>query len=70
MADLLLKKSGRNVQQHAVSSCLEDSAFDEQEYIDEVVKHTGIHSHKTYLDGSKLFDEVDKIIWQNSPLMS
>ena len=63
MANDLVKKTGKKVEQHAVSSCFEDKAYDEQEYIDEVIKHTHIYSHKVYPEGSKLFDEVDKIIW-------
>ena len=58
-----VRQSGINTEQHTVSSCFEEKAYDEQEYIDEVIRKTGIHSHKIYPDGSKLFDEVDKIIW-------
>lgn len=63
VANDLVKKSGKKVEQHAVSSCFEDKAYDEQEYIDEVIKSTNIHSHRIYPDGSTLFGEVDKIIW-------
>lgn len=63
MANELVNQSGQKVEQHAVSSCFEDKAYDEQEYIDEVIRHAHIHSHKVYPDDSKLFDEVDKIIW-------
>lgn len=63
VANELVKKSGKKVEQHAVSSCFEDKAYDEQEYIDEVIKSTNIYSHRIYPDGSTLFDEVDKIIW-------
>ena len=63
MANMLAGKMEKTVEQHAVSSCFEDKAYDEQEYIDEVISCTNIHSHKIYPDGSKLFDEIDKIIW-------
>ena len=63
VANKVIEKSGKKTEQHAVSSCFEDRAYDEQEYIDEVIKQTNIHSHKIYPDGSQLFDEVDKIIW-------
>lgn len=63
MANEVVKQSVQKVEQHAVSSCFEDKAYDEQEYIDEVIRHTNIHSHKIYPEGSRLFDEVDKIIW-------
>lgn len=63
VANKLVKESGKKVEQHAVSSCFEDKAYDEQEYIDEIINSTNIHSHKIYPDGSQLFDEVDEIIW-------
>lgn len=63
VANKILSEKGRNMEQHAVSSCFEDKEYDEQEYIDEVVKHTDIFSHKIYPDGAQLFDEADRIIW-------
>lgn len=62
VANRLVTDSGQG-EQHAVSSCFEDKAYDEQEYIDEVLRGTNIYSHKIYPDGTRLFDEVDKIIW-------
>ncbi len=62
VANRLVIGSGKG-EQHAISSCFEDKAYDEQEYIDEVVRGTNIYSHKIYPDGTRLFDEVDKIIW-------
>lgn len=63
MANHWLDKNGQYAQQHAVSSCFEDPAYDEQEYIDEVVRRTGIASHKVYPDGDQLFEEADRMIW-------
>lgn len=63
MANAIVENRGQEVEQHAVSSCFEDKAYDEQEYIDEVIKHTNIYSHRVYPDGGKVFDEVDKLIW-------
>ena len=63
MANHWLGQSGQNMKQHAVSSCFEDPAYDEQEYMDEVIRRTGICSHKVYPDANRLFEEVDQIIW-------
>ena len=63
VANEQVKRSEREIEQHTVSSCFEDKTYDEQEYIDEVVKKTEVYSHKIYPDGSTLFDEMDKIIW-------
>lgn len=63
MANSWLNQSGQYAKQHAVSSCFADPAYDEQEYIDEVVRHTGIASHKVYPDGDQLFEETDRMIW-------
>ncbi len=63
MANSLISRGDQTVEQHAVSSCFEDKEYDEQEYIDEIVKNAKIFSHKIYPDENQLFDEVDKIIW-------
>lgn len=58
-----VKAENMNIDQHAVSSCFRDKAYDEQEYIDEVVHECDVRCHKIYPDGNSLFQEVDKIIW-------
>lgn len=60
------RKNGNNsdnVGQVAVSSCFEDKRYDEQEYIDEVVKKTGVKGYKVFPDMGNLFSVLDKIIW-------
>ncbi|RKM57888.1 asparagine synthase (glutamine-hydrolyzing) [Butyrivibrio sp. CB08] len=47
----------------AISSCFEDKKYDEQEYIDEVIKETGAVSHKIFPDMNEAFNILDKIIW-------
>lgn len=63
MADSIIAKSGKEVEQHTISSCFEDKAYDEQEYIDEVVRHTQVTPHKVFTKEQDLFEDLDKIIW-------
>ena len=63
MADDILKKRKTILQQHVISSCFEDKQYDEQEYIDEVVAHTNVESHKIFPNEEQLFEKIDKIIW-------
>lgn len=63
-ADDWMRRTGQKTRQHAVSSCFEDPAYDEQEYIDEVVKQTGVFCHKVFPDADRLFEETDQMIWQ------
>lgn len=63
MADFIIAKSGREVEQHTISSCFEDKAYDEQEYIDEVVRHTRVTPHKVFTKEQDLFEDLDEIIW-------
>lgn len=58
-----LKHQGKEEQQYTVSSCFDDRRYDEREYIDEVVKHTGIISYKVFPDMGKVFEKLDQIIW-------
>lgn len=59
----LLKEDQNEDKQFSVSSCFEDKRYDEQPYIDEVVKHTEIQSYKVFPNMSQLFEELDTIIW-------
>ena len=61
-ADRILKNND-SVSQHAISSCFEDKAYDEQEYIDEVIRKTSVQSHKVFPDINSVLDETDKIIY-------
>ncbi len=60
-ADKLL--AGKGVEQHTISSCFENPEYDEQEYIDEVVRSTSVTPHKVFPDINKVLDEVDDIIF-------
>lgn len=58
-----LRSQGKEDIQYTVSSCFEDKRYDEQEYIEAVVKHTGVTSYKVFPDMEKLFSILDKMIW-------
>ena len=45
-----LEEEQKGNRQYVVSSCFEDKRYDEQEYIDEVVKETGVTSYKVFPD--------------------
>lgn len=49
--------------QYTISSCSEYREYDEQEYADEVVKHTGCDIHKIFPDSKALLGELDDLIW-------
>lgn len=67
----LLRRDGVKETQHAFSSCSAIPRFDEREYVEEVVRHTGIEAHYVYPDLSQLFDLLDRITWhQDEPFGS
>ncbi len=47
-----------------ISSCFEEKAFDEQEYIDAVIEHANIVSHKIWPELKLDIESLDKDIWQ------
>lgn len=63
MADRIVKSKNVDIKQTSISSCFEDKRYDEQEYIDEVLKYTSVEGKKIFPDGSNLFDELDDMIW-------
>lgn len=63
MADKIVKRDNIPVEQVSISSCFEDKRYDEQEYIDEVLKNTSVRGVKTFPEGEVLFDELDRVIW-------
>ncbi len=46
------------------SSCFEDKAYDERDYIETVVEHTGVERNYVFPDYNAFIDEVDRILWQ------
>ena len=63
MANNLLKRDSLKTEQHVVSSCFENKEYDEQEYIDVVVKETQSIVHKVFPDMNELLEKLDQIIW-------
>lgn len=63
MADKIVRANQSAVEQHTISSCFEDKRYDEQEYIDEVIKATGVYSHKTFPQETNLFEDLDSLLW-------
>ncbi len=63
MADHIIRKNGLDVRQESISSCFEDKAYDEREYIDEVLKVTDVTGHKIFPDGNSVFDDLDDLLW-------
>lgn len=56
---------------HTVSSCFEDREYDEQEYIDEVVRATDVVEHRVFPDISRVLDEVDTMVYHmDEPILS
>ena len=52
-----------DVKEYTISSCSEYPEYDEQEYADEVVKHTGCEIFKLYPKCKKLQEDLDDLIW-------
>lgn len=66
-----LKELGKTELQETVSSCFENKKYDEQEYIDEVVKKAGCINHKIFPDLSNIYSRLSKIVWhQDEPFGS
>ncbi len=66
-----LREQKQQDKQETVSSCFEDKEFDEQEYIDEVVKKTEVKAHKLFPQFDKLFEDLPKLVWhQDEPFGS
>jgi asparagine synthase (glutamine-hydrolysing) len=67
----LIKKSLVGQRQKTFSSCFEEREYDEREFIEEVVAHTGVEANYAFPKGKDLFDEIQEIIWhQEEPFGS
>lgn len=63
VANKLLNKNQEKIEQHVISSCFENKEYDEQEYIDAVVKDTQAIIHKVFPDMNQLLEKLDQILW-------
>ncbi|WP_051688637.1 asparagine synthase (glutamine-hydrolyzing) [Butyrivibrio sp. AE2032] len=73
-ADKNIRESGNCLayqEQHTISACFKEKNYDEQEYIDEVIKVTNIIPHKIFPSTETLWDDLDNVIWHmDEPLGS
>ena len=64
----LIEKTLVGERQRTFSSCFEEREYDERQFIEEVVAHTGVEANYAFPKGENLFDEVQEIIWhQDEP---
>lgn len=64
----LLKEQGAHALQKTFSACAKEKAFDEREFIEVVVQHTGVKGHYIYPQLKDLFSITDKLVWhQDQP---
>jgi asparagine synthase (glutamine-hydrolysing) len=57
--------------QKTFSVVFSDPRFDESRYIDEIVKVTGVDSHRTEPAPEQLWDDIDRLVWvQDEPFGS
>jgi asparagine synthase (glutamine-hydrolysing) len=67
----LLREQGAQARQKTFSACATVKRFDERDYIDEVVRHTGTDAHYVYPRLDELFPLLDRITWhQDEPFGS
>jgi asparagine synthase (glutamine-hydrolysing) len=70
MNELLREQEAHGLQK-TFSACAAVKRFDERDYIDEVVRHTGTDAHYVYPDLEALFPALDRITWhQDEPFGS
>lgn len=62
-ANRIVKEKSLDVKQKSISSCFTDKRYDEQEYIDEVLKNTDVDGVKIFPEGDELLSELDDVIW-------
>jgi asparagine synthase (glutamine-hydrolysing) len=67
----LIEKALVGQRQKTFSSCFEERKYDEREFIEEVIAHTGVEANYAFPKGEDLFDEVQEIVWhQDEPFGS
>jgi asparagine synthase (glutamine-hydrolysing) len=71
VANQLLREQDAHLLQSTFSACAEVERFDERNWIDEVVRNTGVYAHYVYPSLEKLFTESKLITWhQDEPYAS
>ncbi len=67
----ILQESDAHALQKTFSACADIKRFDEREFIDDVVRHTGVEGHYVYPDLANLFSTCEAITWhQDEPFGS
>ncbi|PWT76729.1 MAG: asparagine synthase (glutamine-hydrolyzing), partial [Chloroflexi bacterium] len=67
----MLRLAGMVSKQNTFSACAKVKRYDERDFIDIVVAHTGARAHYTYPDVTELFEMIDAITWhQDEPFGS
>jgi asparagine synthase (glutamine-hydrolysing) len=62
---LVDKNFKQNYPLRTISACYEESPFSEEEFIDIVLNHVSVESHKILLRSSDLSSSMDNVIWYN-----
>lgn len=52
-----------NHEQHVITSCFDDTRYDERDYAQAVIDKTKVISHQVFPDMSQVFVELDRLIW-------
>jgi asparagine synthase (glutamine-hydrolysing) len=61
--NILLKKYKKSDLQKTFSSCANDKKYDEKEWMDEIIRFTGVDAHFVYPEGKSIFQMTEKILW-------
>jgi asparagine synthase (glutamine-hydrolysing) len=71
VANRQLQQAGANARQHTFSACATVKRYDERDYIDDVVAHTGVQAEYTYPGLAGIRESFDAIAWhQDEPFGS
>jgi asparagine synthase (glutamine-hydrolysing) len=71
VANRLLNEQGASAMQKSFSACADEKRFDERQWIDEVVRATGVDAQYVYPTLEDLFEEAPSITWhQDEPFSS
>jgi len=71
MTKSILRDESASTAQHVFSSCSRIKRFDERDYVEEVVRKTGVTAHYLYPAPGELFDRLDQLTWhQDEPFGS
>lgn len=65
----LLRSNGSRTEQYTFSACSDDQRFDERQFINQVLEHTGARAHYAFPELDSMLDQLRTIVWhQDAPL--